>query len=156
FIIIRIILESLNDGTHRHSRIIYNDVGFLIQGLSCPVNTNAGTYGIHIRDLMSHNHYLILAHHKFSEGMGFYTGLYTGALAHLLRFTTEISHLIPVLDHHLVTAAPQSQVNGNTGIFVILGVTGGVNANTDADGHRHVISYIDSLYILQDIKPFFL
>ena len=155
-IIIRIIFKCLYNWSHRHSGIIHHNVRLLIQRFRCTINTNAGADRIHIRDLMTHNHDFVLAHHKLSEGMGFYTGFYTGALAHLLGFTAEISHLVTVFDHYLITAPAQSQINGNTGILIILGIAGGINPDANTDGHCHIISDIDRLYILQDIKPLLL
>ena len=156
FIIIRIVLESLDDRSYRHGRIIHYNVSFLIQGFGRPVNTDAGTDRIHIRDLMPHNHNLIFAHHKLSESMGFYTGFYTGTLAHLLGLPAKVGHLVTVFDHYLVAAPAKSQVNGNTGILIILGIAWGIDTDTNTDGHCHIVTDINRLYILQDIEPFFL
>ena len=131
-------------------------MGFFIQRFRSPVNTDPCSDGIHIRDLVSHNHNLILAHHKFTESVGFYPGFYPGALAHLLGFAAKVCHLIPIFDHYLIASTAKSQVDGNAGILIILGIGRRINADTDADGNCHIISNVDSFHILQNIKPVFL
>ena len=155
-IIIRIVHKILNDRAHRHGWIIYNNMGLLIQGFCCPVDTDTCTDRVHIGNLVSHDHHFILGNHKFFQGMCLHTCLHTGILAHLLGFPAKICHALFVLDHHLVTAAAKGKVNGDSGVLIILGIAGRIDTDTDTDGHCHVVSDVDGFYVFQNIETFLL
>ena len=57
-----------------------------------------------------------------------------------------------VLDHRLVSAPSQGHIDGRPGKFVVLHVGLPVHAQTDAQGHCHLIADIDGLYLLKDGK----
>ena len=82
--------------------------------------------------------------------MGLHAGLHAGGLLHLLGLAAVILDLIPVLHNRLVAAPPQSHVDGGPGVLIVLSVGLPVHTDSDAQGHRHIVADIYSLYILQD------
>ena len=130
-LIIRIIHISCHQRPDRGCRIIYHNIDCFSQGSSCTVNTDGCTQGIHIRDLMSHYYHTFLGAHKFFQRLGLYPCFYTGGLLHLLGLAAVVGNVVAVFDNNLVTAASQSHLYGNSGIFIILQIIRSIQANTD-------------------------
>ena len=84
--------------------------------------------------------------------MSLNTGLNTGVLLHLLALSAIIADLLRRLDHTLVAAAAQSQVDGRSGKLIILGIAQPVQADADTYGNRHLIANIYGFHILQKFE----
>ena len=136
-------------------RIIYNNIYSLSKSLTCTINTNSCTQGIHICDLVSHNNHTILSTHKFLQCLCFYPRFHPGGFLHLLSLTAIISNIVSVFDHYLISAASQSHLNGNSGILIILNIISRVQSDTNTEGNRHFISNINSLNLIQNMESLF-
>ena len=130
-IIIRIVHKSCHQRTDGHSWIIHHDIDGLSDGLSCTVNTDGSTQGIHVCDLMSHDYDTVFGTHKLFERLSLHSRFYTGRLLYLLCLTAIVSNVVAIFNYHLVTAAPKCHLYGNTGIFIILNISGSIQTDTD-------------------------
>ena len=99
---------------------------------------------------MSHNDELVLGFQELLEGLGLHTGLYPGVLLHGLGLASEVLDALACLQHHLIAAPAQSQVQTGP-CRLVAGLIGlRLHAHADAEGQRQVVSDIDGLYVLQD------
>ena len=129
------IIRVLHKATHQRpdgcGRIINYNVHRLTKSLACTVNTDACSQSIHVGDLMSHDNHTVLGTHKFLQRLGLHAGLYTGGFLHLLSFTANVGDIIAIFDHYLVAATSQCHLNGNSGIFIILNISGSIQTDSN-------------------------
>ena len=75
---------------------------------------------------MAHNDHTILGAHKFLQCLSFHTGLHTGGLLHLLSLAANVGDIIAIFDYYLIAATSQCHLNGNSGILIILNISGSI------------------------------
>ncbi len=131
----RLIIRILHKATHQRTngccRIVDHDMHRLAKRLTCTVDTDPGSQGIHVCDLVSHNDHTVLGAHKFLQSLGFHTCLYTGGFLHLLSLAANVGDIISIFDHYLIAAAAQCHLNGNSGILIILDICGSIQADSN-------------------------
>ena len=81
--------------------------------------------------------------------------LNSGTLLNLLALTTEIHDLFGRLDNSLISASTERQIDGCSCKLIVLRISKSVKSHTDTKSHRHLVTDIDSLNILKDIKTCF-
>ena len=124
-----------------------------LQGCGNARYTHCSPQAVDIRIPVPHDNNLVFAENDFLQRLGFYPGLYPCILLYLLALAAVIHSIMGSLDHRLVTAPPQSQIDCIPGELIILGISKPVQAHADADSHRHLVPYIYCFYIFQQIKP---
>ena len=88
--------------------------------LTCTVDTDGSSKCIDI-----------LGAHKLLESLRLDTRLDTGGLLHLLCLAAIISDLVAILDHDLIAASSKCHLDRDTGIFIILKISSGIQSDTD-------------------------
>ena len=131
----RLIVRILHKATHQRpdgcSRIVDHDMHRLTKSLTCTVNTDSGSQSIHIGNLVSHNDHTVLGTHKLLQRLGFHTGFYTCGFLHLLRLAANVGDIIAVFDYYLIAATSQCHLNGNSGILIILNISGSIQTDSN-------------------------
>src|SRR5699024_6310882 len=102
-----------------------------LQAYSRPVNPHARAERIRIRDLMPHDHDLILSDDKLTQRLRLDTGFHAGILRSLLLLAAKISNAVAVFDDCLVPASRERQVDRHAGILVTEGVCGSIQTEPD-------------------------
>ena len=78
------------------------------------------------------------------------TCLDAGRLLKLLRFSAVILNPASIFQNCLISATTKCHINRNTRIIIILRVSVSIHTDANAQRHRHLISDVDGLYILQN------
>ena len=118
------------------------------------VNTDSSTKRINVCYLMSHDKEFVTGDHNFAQRQCFHSGLYTGRFVYLTVASAKIRYFISGLYDHLISAASQCQVNGHTGILVILRIIISHITDSHTESDRHLISNLDTFDILQKAEFF--
>ena len=129
---------------------IQHDLHFFSKLTTGTVNADGRAKSIYVTDGMPHDKKFIPAHHDLSQSQCFYPCFYPCVLATLTAVTAEIKYIIPCLSYDLIAATTQSQVNGCTGILIILHIffTSASDTNTQCDSD--LVSRLDIFYIFQN------
>src|SRR5699024_2788737 len=96
------------------------------------VNSHARAERIRVRDLMSHDHDLILRDNKLTQRLCLDAGFYTGILRGLLLFPAKIRDAVAVLDNRLVPSSGKRKIDRHAGILVAQGIRRGIQTEPDA------------------------
>ena len=102
---------------------------------------------------MAHDQYTVLSRNDLPQRLGLYTGFHAGIFLHLLALAPIIGDTLRRLDHRLVAAAPQRQVDSVPGKFIILRIGQTIQTHANTHGHCHLVSDVDRLYLFQQVKP---
>ena len=145
----RALRDLIIQGPDRFRHSVDNDMRLLLQAHSSPVNPHAGAEGIRVRDLVSHDHNLILCDNELAQSLRLHAGFHAGILRILLFLPAEIGDAVAVLDDSLIPAARKRQVNGHAGILIAEGICGRVQPQSDTQSSGTGISDIDLLYLFQ-------
>ena len=84
--------------------------------------------------------------------MSFYSCLDTGILLYLLTLAAVVGDALRGLNHGLIPATSQCQINGGAGEFIVLCISQAIQTNTDTDGHCHFIADVYGLDLFQQIE----
>ena len=130
-LIVRVVHISCHQRTDGCRRVIHYDMDRFAKCLTCTVDTDGSSKCIDICDLVSHDHNALLGAHKLLEGLRLDTRLDTGGLLHLLCLAAIVSDLVAILDHDLIAASSKCHLDRDTGIFIILKISSGIQSDTD-------------------------
>ena len=101
---------------------------------------------------MAHDQDVFLCSHDLAKCVCLYAGLNSCVFLYLLALSAIIGYCFRRLYNCLISASSKSQIDGISGKFIILCVCETVHAETDTDGHCHLVSDINGLDILQEFK----
>ena len=120
------------------------------------VNTDRGSKGIHIPDLMSHNNNLVLCRDELPQCLRLDSRLDSRILRYLLTLASKICDVICIFDNRLVASSCKRKIDRHTGIVVTLCICIGAHSKSDTECRRHLISNADPLDFLKQCKLVFL
>ena len=123
---------------------------FLFKTYYRTVNTHTGAERIRVRNLVSHDHNLVLGNNKLSECLRLYARFHAGILRSLLLFPAEIGNAVAVLDYCLVAAPGKSEIDCHAGILIAQRIGCRIKSETNALRCRAGISDIDLLYFFKN------
>ena len=98
---------------------------------------------------MSHDKYLVIDCNILSQCFCFNTGFDTRVLCSHLTLAAIICNTMAVFDNSLIAASGKSQINGNTGIIITLGIITRTESQTNTQCQWNLITDIDCFYILE-------
>ena len=151
-LIFRIADEHIHHRLNIRCRIIQYDMRLSSQGLRNAVDTHRRAKAVSIRHTMSHDEHKILAGDNLAECMRLHPRLHSCIFLYLLALAAVIGNALRRLDDRLIAAASQRKINGIARELIVLGIGQSVETDTDAERHRHLVSDVDRLHFLQQIK----
>ena len=96
-----------------------------------PLDTYACTEAVGVSVGMTHDKYLVLGADDFLEGMSLNSGSDSRIALLLLALASIEVKLVFIFNYCLISTSSESQVNGITGKFRVLGICESVYTDTD-------------------------
>ena len=152
-LIFRVIPEELYKRLYGCRHIIDHNMRLFLQRKRDPCNTDSRAETVNIRYPVPHNDDAVLTCDDLTQRLRFHSRLHPRIFFHLLALAAIVSDIIRCLDHSLVAAPPQRQIDGISRKLIILGISQPIKPHADTQRHSHLIADIDRLYILQYIEP---